>query len=92
MSLVPSDISPSVTTQRQRQGNVVVVRLNGSIPCKGGERENKPVGKTLTSNNIILTSQIGNRQPDPVEVANGPIRSGLWQGGVRNKFHYATEE
>jgi hypothetical protein len=26
------------------------------------------VGKTLTSNNIILTSQIGNRQADPMGV------------------------
>jgi hypothetical protein len=54
-------------------------------------REKTVVGKTLTSSNVILTSQIGNRQPGPVGVANGPIRSGLWQGGVRNKFHYATE-
>jgi hypothetical protein len=45
MSLVSSDISPSVTTQCQRQGNVLVVRLNGSIPCKGGEGEKTPVGK-----------------------------------------------
>jgi hypothetical protein len=29
-------------------------------------REKNPVGKTLTSNDVILISQIGNRQPDPV--------------------------
>jgi hypothetical protein len=46
MSPVASDISPSVTTQRQRQGNVLVVRINGSIPFKGGEGEN-PCGETL---------------------------------------------
>jgi hypothetical protein len=37
MSPVSSDISPSVTTKRQRQSNVLVVGINGSIPCKGGE-------------------------------------------------------
>jgi hypothetical protein len=45
MLLVSSDISPSVTNQRQRQGNVLVVRLNDSITCKGGERENPLLGK-----------------------------------------------
>jgi hypothetical protein len=29
-------------------------------------REKNPCGETLTSNNIILTSQIGNRQADPM--------------------------
>jgi hypothetical protein len=35
-----------------------------------------PVGKTLTSNNIILTSQIGNRQADPMGVGKrtDPVR------------------
>jgi hypothetical protein len=63
MPLVSSDISPSVTTQRQHQSNVPVVRTNGSIPFKGGEREKNIVGETLTSNNVILLakSAVGNQ-------------------------------
>jgi hypothetical protein len=40
-------------------------------------REKTPVGKTLTSNNIILISQIGNRQADPIGVGTqtNPIRA-----------------
>jgi hypothetical protein len=53
MSLVSSDISPSVTTQRQHQGNVLVVLLMVASLVKT-VREKTPVGKTLTSNNVIL--------------------------------------
>jgi hypothetical protein len=62
MSLVSSDISPSVTAQLEHQINVPVVRANGSITCKGGDREKTPVGKTLISNNVkpLLKSAIGN--------------------------------
>jgi hypothetical protein len=63
MSLVSSDISPSVTTQRQHQSNVLMVASLIKVV-----REKTPVGKTLTSNIVILTSQIGNRQSDPVGV------------------------
>jgi hypothetical protein len=54
MSPVSSDISPSITIQRQRQRNALVEFINGSIPCKGGEGEKNPVGKTPTSNNVLL--------------------------------------
>jgi hypothetical protein len=63
MSLVSADISPSVTTQCQHQSNVLMVASLIKVA-----REKTPVGKTLTSNIVILTSQIGNRQPDPVGV------------------------
>jgi uncharacterized membrane protein (UPF0136 family) len=63
MSLVSSDISPSVTAQRQHQSNVLMVASLIKVV-----REKKPCGETLTSINVILTSQIGNRQPDPMGV------------------------
>jgi hypothetical protein len=63
MSLVSSDISPSVTTQRQHQSNALMVASLIKVV-----REKTPVGKTLTSNLVILTSQIGNRQADPMGV------------------------
>jgi hypothetical protein len=90
MSLVSSDISPNVATQRQRQGNVLVVRINGSIPCNGGERAKHMWGKPspITMSCFLAKSAIGNKTQ--WAQANGPIRSGLGQGGVRNKFHFAT--
>jgi hypothetical protein len=53
MSPVSSDFLPSVTTQRQRQGNVLVVRINDNIPCIDGEGGN-PRGETPTSKNVLL--------------------------------------
>jgi hypothetical protein len=63
MSLVSSDMLPSVTTQRQHQSDVPVVRTNGSIPCKGGEREQPLWGKPsqVTMSYLLAKSAIGNQ-------------------------------
>jgi hypothetical protein len=47
MSVVPSDISPTVTTQLFQQGYVLIVRLTVGSPERGGEGK-PPVTKTLT--------------------------------------------